>query len=226
MTRSDDPSRAPDVPAGRGGVPSRGGARRRAKPYDRDTALDAALTLFWEKGYHATSLRDLEAALQMKPGSIYAAFTSKEALYLATLDRYFDRGRAALRARIADAPTPLAGLAAYLRGFAHSAGEGEGCRACMLVKTLIDVTPDTPAIAARARACLDAMQAEFAAAFERARDAGEIPPGADVARLARRYQADLTALRIEAHRRTAPAALRALAEDMAADMERAGRGQG
>ena len=48
----------------------------RAAPYDRDATLDAAMSLFWERGYHATSLKDLEAALSMKPGSIYAAFKS------------------------------------------------------------------------------------------------------------------------------------------------------
>ncbi|MDX1730552.1 MAG: helix-turn-helix domain-containing protein, partial [Aurantimonas coralicida] len=51
-------------------------SRPNARPYDRDAALDAALRLFWAKGYHATSLKDLEAALTMKPGSIYAAFQS------------------------------------------------------------------------------------------------------------------------------------------------------
>ena len=42
----------------------------RSAPYDRDTALAAAMDLFWEKGFHATSLKDLETALEMKPGSI------------------------------------------------------------------------------------------------------------------------------------------------------------
>jgi AcrR family transcriptional regulator len=78
-------------------------SRPNARPYDRDAALDAALRLFWAKGYHATSLKDLEAALTMKPGSIYAAFQSKEALFLAALERYFLRNRAGLAARLAAA---------------------------------------------------------------------------------------------------------------------------
>ena len=35
----------------------------RSPSYNRDAALDTALDLFWKKGYHATSLKDLEAAL-------------------------------------------------------------------------------------------------------------------------------------------------------------------
>ncbi|MGV8985829.1 MAG: TetR/AcrR family transcriptional regulator [Cypionkella sp.] len=59
----------------------------RAAPYDRDTALNAAVSLFWNKGFHATSLKDLETTLHMNPGSIYAAFSSKENLYLLALER-------------------------------------------------------------------------------------------------------------------------------------------
>lgn len=192
---------------------------KRAQPYDRDTALDAALQLFWRKGYHATSLKDLEAALAMKPGSIYAAFKSKEALYLAVLERYFERGRAALRDQVARSDSPLAALAAHMRSFIEVKATGAEGRACMLVKTLLDMPPEDAAIAAQSRRYLDEMMGEIAAAFEKARDRGELPPDADAARLARRFQANVAALRIEAHRGTDPRELAALAEDMAGEVE-------
>ena len=64
-------------------------AMKYAKAYDRDVALNAALDLFWSKGFHATSIKDLETALGMRSGSIYAAFKSKENLYALALERYF-----------------------------------------------------------------------------------------------------------------------------------------
>ena len=195
-------------------------SRPNARPYDRDAALDAALRLFWAKGYHATSLKDLEAALTMKPGSIYAAFQSKEALFLAALERYFLRNRAGLAARLAAAPTPIAGLTDYLRALGRGELGEDPVHACMLVKTLLDATPNDPAIANAARHYLDLMRAEIAAAFERARTAGEIQDDADAERLATRFQSDVTALRIEAHRGTDRAALAQLADGMAADIAR------
>lgn len=193
---------------------------KRARPYDRDTALDAALNLFWTKGYHATSLKDLEAALKMKPGSIYAAFSSKEALFLAALERYFHRNQESLGSIVQEGDSPLTGLADHLRELGRIGRADRECRACMLVKTLLDTTESEAVIADRARLYLDELKAQFAAAFDLAKSSGELPPDADSDRLARRYQSDVMALKIEAHRGTDPVELAALAEDMARGVER------
>ncbi|MFZ3076621.1 MAG: helix-turn-helix domain-containing protein, partial [Psychrobacter glacincola] len=49
--------------------------------YNRHEALERAIQLFWQKGFHATSLKDIEQALDMRPGSIYAAFGNKDGLF-------------------------------------------------------------------------------------------------------------------------------------------------
>lgn len=192
----------------------------RAKAYDREAALDAALDLFWRKGYHATSLKDLEEALKMRPGSIYAAFKSKEALYLACLELYARRFRDELREQVALAPSPLAALAAHLRSFVPQPEDAGTGRACMLVKTLLDVTSEDPAIAADARRYLDDMKAEVTDIFRQAQACGELSPEADIRQLALRYQADLMALRIEVHRGTDPGDVACLADSMASEFER------
>ena len=187
----------------------------RAANYDRDRALDAALTLFWRKGYHATSLKDLETALHMKPGSIYAAFGSKENLYLLAIERYFEASRAGFRAQMAKAATPLSGLAGQFQNYADLAQEDPARRACMLMKTVVDTTSTDPKIAAASKQYLDQMCAEFAESFEAARIAGELPPDADPKRLALRYQANISALRIEMLRGTSRDDILKLAADMA-----------
>lgn len=110
----------------------------RASAYDRDTALQSAMALFWDKGYHATSLKDLETALAMKPGSIYAAFTSKENLYLLALERYFNASCTRFRTQMTQAQSPLAALAEQFRAYARLAPDAMARQACMLTKTLID----------------------------------------------------------------------------------------
>ncbi|QDL93899.1 TetR/AcrR family transcriptional regulator (plasmid) [Paroceanicella profunda] len=187
--------------------------------YERERALDAAMCLFWRKGYHATSLKDLEAALDMKPGSIYAAFASKENLCLLSLERYFEASLSRFRAHMETTASPLSGLADHLRGFARLAPEDQARQVCMLTRTLIDTKATTPTISACTRAYLGAIRDAFAAGFERAKAQGELPQSADSARLARRLQATVSALRFELHLGTDPAEVSALAEDMAREIE-------
>ena len=55
--------------------------RRRGRPgYDRDEVLAAAVTLFNEQGYDATSVSDLAARLGLTKSAMYHHFSSKEQL--------------------------------------------------------------------------------------------------------------------------------------------------
>ncbi len=192
---------------------------KRAAPYDRDTALNAAMSLFWNKGYHATSLKDLECVLNMKPGSIYAAFDSKENLYLLALERYFETSRDRFRAQMATTTSPLAALAAHIRSYAALSPDDAARQACMLTKSLVDTSSTDPAIAERTRHYLTEMRDEFTTVFERAKAARELSPTADAARLARRFQANISALRLELHLGSSPDQIAALAEDIAQEIE-------
>jgi TetR/AcrR family transcriptional repressor of nem operon len=194
----------------------------RAANYDRDAALDAAMAVFWRKGYHATSLKDLETVLMMKPGSIYAAFESKENLYLLAMKRYFEASRQGFRTEMAKAASPLSALAAQFQNYANLADGNQSRQACMLMKTLIDTKSTDPKIAGVSQDYLCQMTQEFAAVFEEARAKGELAADANPARLARRYQANLTALRVELQRGTPQAAITELAEDMALETLRRG----
>ncbi|CAD7734637.1 HTH-type transcriptional repressor ComR [Xanthomonas hydrangeae] len=62
----------------------------RPRSFDRDTAVEQALHLFWEQGYESTSLSQLKAAIGggITAPSFYAAFFSKEALFKECMDRY------------------------------------------------------------------------------------------------------------------------------------------
>jgi AcrR family transcriptional regulator len=67
----------------------RGITKRR--PRTVGALLDAALELFAEKGYGATSIPDICARAGLTKGAFYSNFANKDALFLALLDRSWDR---------------------------------------------------------------------------------------------------------------------------------------
>jgi TetR/AcrR family transcriptional regulator len=61
------------------------------RPTDtRDRVLQVAQTLFAERGYRGTSLRDIAKRIGIKAPSLLHHFPSKQQLYLAVLDRMFE----------------------------------------------------------------------------------------------------------------------------------------
>jgi AcrR family transcriptional regulator len=72
--------------------------------FDKDAALEAAMLLFWERGYEGTSMADLTQAMGLNPSSIYAAFGDKHALFQSAVQRYMEK-RAIYAGRALEEPT-------------------------------------------------------------------------------------------------------------------------
>lgn len=62
----------------------------RAARATRDEFVSAAMRLFWEKGYGATSIADILQATGTNAGSLYYLFPTKQHLLIAVLRRYRD----------------------------------------------------------------------------------------------------------------------------------------
>ena len=60
----------------------------RPREFDRDVALEAAMLVFWRKGFADASMNDLCEAMGIRSPSLYAAFGSKEALYFEAIEHY------------------------------------------------------------------------------------------------------------------------------------------
>ena len=80
------------------------GKKGRPISFDRDAALEAAMLLFWERGYEGTSMADLTHAMGLNPSSIYAAFGDKHALFQLAVKRYMEK-RAIYAGKALEEPT-------------------------------------------------------------------------------------------------------------------------
>ncbi|WNG87377.1 TetR/AcrR family transcriptional regulator [Mycobacterium sp. ITM-2016-00317] len=63
----------------------------RHREFDVDEALDAALRVFWSKGYEGASYTDLTKATGVERPALYSAFGNKEALFRQALARYYEQ---------------------------------------------------------------------------------------------------------------------------------------
>lgn len=83
-----------------------------------DRILRAAGRLFREKGFAATTVREIAAAAEMLPGSLHYRYASKDDVLLALMNRAVQRAMAAVREAIAGVTDPVErvrlGLRAHL----------------------------------------------------------------------------------------------------------------
>src|ERR687896_1994200 len=76
------------------------GLRERKKQRTREQIVEAAMRLFDERGFHATTITDIAAAAEVAPRTFFAYFPSKEAVVFHNLDRDLDGLASALRDRL------------------------------------------------------------------------------------------------------------------------------
>ena len=188
----------------------------RTPQFDRDIALDSAMGLFWKQGYHATSMKDVEYALDMRPGSIYATFGSKEKLFYEALNRYGTQTTDMFAEALAVGDTELEGFKNLIVSMVEQCQQEIPSKACMVVKSLLEFSyieemDEQPVIE-----FLNGFEKLFTEKYQRAIDRGELAQHADPGRLARLYQTNIIGLSVMVQRGIPEHQQQQLIEDMQA----------
>ena len=186
--------------------------------HDRAAALAAGLDAFWQWGFHGTSMKDLERATGMHPGSIYAAFGSKRGFYVAALDRYTEDVLADLRRHASEAASPIEGLAGFVEAIALD--EDRSARSCMLVKTLLEHGEGDETLRRSAESGIAAIETEIGNDLRRAQQRGEVSASLEVEHAARRIQLNIMGLRSFACRPGANESVAVMAHDIASEIRK------
>lgn len=112
--------------------------RGRPRSFDRDAALAKAMYVFWAKGYEASQLTDLLAAMGINPPSFYAAFGSKEALYREAVDLYLATTGAGSMKVLAETPNVRTAIEAMLLTSLDTALASPSSGGCMVSLGLLN----------------------------------------------------------------------------------------
>jgi TetR/AcrR family transcriptional repressor of nem operon len=150
----------------------------RTRGFDVGEALDVALELFWQQGYDSTPMQTLCQAMNLQPGSVYAAFGSKRDLFVAAIRRYIETVSAEAIDRVNGAPSGLEGLRRYFEHLVDAMVDGKRAWGCLITNSLVEFAARDPELAALFQVHLARLQTSFAAALARARAEGELRPGA------------------------------------------------
>src|ERR1700686_2564856 len=113
----------------------------RPRGFAEDAALDAAMRVFWEKGYEGATLADLTEAMRINRSSLYASFGDKEAIFRMAMARYAE-GPAAYLKKALQEPTVRAVVEALLRGALELLTEPRNPRGCLSVQGALAVGSD------------------------------------------------------------------------------------
>lgn len=159
------------------------GAMARTKEFDQEQALDAAMHLFWERGYEATSIQELVDATGVQRQSLYDTFGSKHEMFLQSLLRYqMLEGR---QVRDLTKRHPKGGLP-LIRAIFESCASHTVCdaRGCFVVNCAAELGSSDESVAKTVRIGRDGMEELFARCLVQARNAHELKSSSSESALA------------------------------------------
>jgi AcrR family transcriptional regulator len=173
------------------GASAKPAARGRGRPraFDRELALTQATHLFWRKGYEATSIADLTEAMGIGSPSLYAAFGSKEALYVEALRHYGENYEAMVWGGFAIAKTARQAIQALLldSAAALTGSFGDHPLGCMVTLSSVGCEGQS-VLGDKMRATRAITLERLEARLERGIADGEYPPSLDIHAIARFVQ--------------------------------------
>lgn len=163
--------------------------------FDPDVALDAAMQLFWRKGYVACSLQDLLTTMGLSKSSFYQTFDSKHALFQRCIQRYRQSLTGELRSQLGKAESARGFLSNLFYGVANETRGENARRGCLLMNTASEFAQSDRQIAALVNSSLENFAEVFEAAIRQAQQQGEVAASKDARVLAKYLVSSMSGLK-------------------------------
>jgi TetR/AcrR family transcriptional repressor of nem operon len=144
-----------------------------------DEALNKAVGVFSERGYHATSIDDLIAAMELASGSIYKAFKDKRAVFLAAFDRYKTVRDEKLRDALSKGRSGRERIRNALVFYGEASQGAEGRRGCLVTGCATELATFDEEIAQRIAAALDKNEEMMSDLIRQGQSDGSVPAHVD-----------------------------------------------
>lgn len=168
----------------------------RPRGFSEEEALEAAMRVFWAKGYEGASIDDLTSAMDINRSSLYTIFGDKAALFRRAVQRYKD-GPVSFVWDCLREPTARRSVEILLRRAASVLGDPNNPRGCLSVQGALAVGSAAEPLREAMIAFRKTGEAALTKRFAQAQEAGEISKKIDPADLARYALTLLTGLAVQ-----------------------------
>ena len=153
----------------------------RPREFDESKVLEAAMDVFWRKGYEATTLVDLTEATRLNKASLYRVFGDKHQLFLSALKNYAAEEFRNTTAVISESATPLENIRAVVRRVSEDSGSDQGC---LMINAMVELAPHDAEVKALLKEFDEQRMSAIQGMIRKAQAAGEVRPGLDPQQLA------------------------------------------
>ncbi len=184
----------------------------RPPEFVRMKALEAAMKLFWARGYTATSLPDLLAAMGIARSSFYASFGTKRQLFAECLELFGDRTLAIVDENARRLP-PTALPRAFFEATVLDVAPRRVKQGCLMVNTVLELADVDPELHKLAAQKLSAIESAFARAFQIAQQKGELDTTRSPEELASLVMTINFGLRVRSRQNQSRQALKSITEN-------------
>ena len=155
----------------------------RPRAFDPDKALEAAMRVFWAKGYEGASLPELTKAMGINKPSMYAAFGNKEQLFKKVMDRYAQGPACHVAAALLE-PTARRVAEALLAGAVKLLTSPHNPRGCLAVQGALACGDGAKGVREALADRRGEAEKLIRKRLERAKAEGDLPPDSRPADLA------------------------------------------
>ncbi len=169
----------------------------RTRAFDEEEVLQKAIDLFWEKGYHGTSMDDLVKTMGINRASLYNTFSNKRSLYERALQTYRQTNQELVIKLLRNAEPTVETLQLFFQAAIGGAEKGS-CNdpGCFIINSTTELANLDVEIQDLVRSSTKKLVEALTDFLKRMQEAGNLSPDRDCEGLANLIFATFSGLRI------------------------------
>lgn len=148
-------------------------SRGRPRGFEESEALEAAMLLFWKRGYDRVNLTELCEVMGAPRQSVYHIFGDKRELFIRSIHHYIESRLAPMLQQMAEETDPVQSIKDAL-GFFLNQSKSQKAPGCFVANTLVELGDSDPEVSELLKTALTQLEKGFLRCLKRAHKSGAI----------------------------------------------------